>query len=173
MEYAIVLHLDDKNAEQIQKITEYIAVCTGNDYMISNHIPPHITIAGFCADDGTDISGIAADIAASICSFDVQIVTVGIFNPYVVFAAPVMNKGLLNACETANKILQTKGFECNQIYTPYNWVPHTSLAVRLNEASISNAVKAALEKFQPVMAAVDKLSIAACDPYKEIETSDL
>ena len=173
MKYAVVLYFDDNSAEQIQKITEYITVCSGNDYMISNHIPPHITIADFCADDNADVSGIASDIAASLNKFDIPIVSIGIFNPYVVFASPVMNESLLNACKTANQILQQKGFECNRIYTPYNWVPHISLAVKLNEDSVQNAVKAALEKFQPVMAVAEKLSIAVCDPYREIKTFDL
>ena len=172
MEYAAVLHLDDKSAEQIQKITQYIAEYTDNDYMISNRIPPHITVADFNADD-TEIQGIAADIASSLGKFNIPIVSLGIFAPKVVFASPVMNEGLLNACKTANQILQQKGFECNRIYTPYNWVPHISLAVKLNEASVKNAVNAALEKFQPVMATVEKLSVAACSPYKEIETADL
>lgn len=172
MEYAAVLRLDDKSAEQIQKITRYIAEYTHNDYMISNHIPPHITIAGFNADDA-EINDIAADIASSLSKFDIPIVSLGIFDPNVVFAAPVMNEGLLNACKTANQILQQKGFKCNRIYTPYNWVPHISLAVKLDKASVKNAVNAALEKFQPVMATIEKLSVAVCNPYKEIETADL
>lgn len=173
MEYAVVLHFNDSSAEQIQKITEHIAVCSGNDYMISSHIPPHITVAGFCTDDDTDVIGIASDIAVSLGKFDIPIASLGIFNPNVVFAAPVMNEGLLNACKTANHILQAKGFVCNKIYTPYNWVPHISLAVKLNENSVQKAAKAALEKFQPVMATAKKLSIAVCNPYKEIETADL
>ena len=173
MEYAIVLHLDDKSAEQIQNITEYVATCTGNDYMISNHIPPHITIADFKADSDYEIVGITSVIAESLSRFDIPIVSVGIFNPHVVFAAPVMNESLLNACKTANRIFQNKGFECNRIYTPYNWVPHISLAVKLDAASVKTAVNAALERFQPVMAAVEKLSIAVCNPYREIKTFDL
>lgn len=172
MEYAVVLSFDDKSIEQIQKITEYVAACIGNDYMISNLIPPHITIACFNSDNA-EINAIAADIASSLSKFDIPIVSVGIFNPNVVFAAPVMNESLLDACKTANQILQQKGFECNRMYTPYNWVPHISLAVKLNEDSVQKAIKAALEKFHPVMAAVEKLSIAVCDPYREIKTVDL
>ena len=173
MEYAVVLHFDENSAEQIWKITEHIAASSDNDYMISNHIPPHITVADFYADYDADISGAASDITASLSKFDVPIVSVGVFNPYVVFAAPVMNENLLNACKTANQILHKKGFECNRIYTPYNWVPHISLAVKLDEASVKKALIAALEKFQPMMAAVDKLSIAVCNPYREIKTFNL
>ena len=173
MEYAVVLYFDDNSTAQIQKITEHVAASSGNDYMISNHIPPHITIADFCSEDGTDVSGITADIAASLSKFDIPIVSMGIFNPNVVFASPVMNESLLNACKTANQVLQAKGFECNRVYTPYNWVPHISLAVKLNEATVQNAVKAALESFRPVMASAAKLSVAVCNPYKEIITFDL
>lgn len=173
LEYAIVLHLDNKSAEQIQKIIEYVANCTENDYMTSNHILPHITIADFKADSDNDINGVTADIAASLHKFDIPIVSVGIFNPYVVFAAPVMNESLLNACKTANQILRQKGIECNRMYTPYNWVPHISLAVKLDEASVKKAVNAAIEKFQPVMAVAQKLSVAVCNPYREIKTFDL
>ena len=172
MEYAVVLRFDDKSTEQIQKITEYIATYTGNDYMIANHIPPHITIADFNADNA-EINDIAADIAYSLSKFDIPIVSLGIFNPKVVFAAPVMNNSLLGACKTANQILQQKGFECNRIYTPYNWVPHISLAVKLDEDSVKKAINVALEKFQPVMAAVVKLSIAECNHYRELKTFDL
>ena len=173
MEYAVVLSFDDSSAEQIQKITEYVANCTENDYMISNHIPPHITIADFNADSDNDVNDVTDNIAASLSKFDISIVSVGIFNPYVVFAAPVMNESLLNACKTANQILQQRGFECNRMYTPYNWVPHISLAVKLDVASVKKAVNAALEKFQPLMAAAQKLTIAVCNPYRELKTFDL
>lgn len=173
MEYAVVLRFDDNSADEIQKITEYVANYAGNDYMISNHIHPHITIADFNADIDDGVNGITADIAASLSRFDIPIVSVGIFNPHVIFAAPVLNEHLLNACKTANQILRQKGYECNRIYTPYNWVPHISLAVKLDKASIQNATEAALEKFQPIMAVVEKLSVAVCDPYKEIKTFDL
>ena len=173
MEYAILLHLDDKSAEQIQNIIEYVVTCTGNDHMISNHIPPHITIADFNADSDDEIIDIASDIVESLNRFNIPIVSVGIFNPHVIFAAPVMNESLLNACKTANQIIQNKGFECNRVYTPYSWVPHISLAVKLDEASVKKAVNAALEKFRPVMASVEKLSIAVCNPYKETKTFDL
>ena len=173
MEYAIVLHLDDKSTEQIQNITAHVAECTDNDYMISNHIPPHITIAYFFAGDDIDTSGIAADIAASIRKFDIEIVSMGIFNPAVIFAAPVLNEHLLKACEAANKVLKLKGYELNQFYTPYNWVPHISLAVRQCKSSVEKAVSAALEEFQPIKATVENLSVAVCNPYKEIKTIDL
>ena len=173
LEYAVVLRFDDNSTEQIQRITEYIADCMENDYMISNHIPPHITIADFNTDRDDEINDVAADIAASLSKFDITFASVGIFNPNVVFAAPVMNENLLNACKTANQILQKKGFECNRIYTPYSWVPHISLAVKLNKASVQNAVKAALEKFQPIVVFVEKLSVAVCNPYKEIKVFGL
>lgn len=173
MEYAIVLHFDDKSTEQIQKITEYVAECTDNNYMLSNHITPHITIADFFTDDDIYTSDIMANIAASIRKFDIEIVSMGIFNPAVIFAAPVLNEALLKACEAANKILTLKGYELNQFYTPYNWVPHISLAVRQCKSSVQEAVNSALEKFQPMKSTVEKLSIAVCNPYKEIKTFDL
>lgn len=173
MEYAVVLHFDDKSTEQIQKITDYVAECTDNNYMLANHIRPHITIANFYTGDNIDTSSIASDIAASIGKFDIEIVAMGIFNPAVIFAAPVLNEALFKACEAANKILKLKGYELNQFYTPYHWVPHISLAVKQCKSSIQKAVNAALEEFQPIKATVENLSIAVCNPYKEIKTFDL
>lgn len=173
MEYVVVLHFDDKSTEQIQKITDHIAECTNNNYMLANYIRPHITIANFYTGDDIDASGIAADIAYSIGKFDIEIVSMGIFNPTVIYAAPVLNEALLKACEAANNILILKGYERNQFYTPYNWVPHISLAAKQCKSSIEEAVNSALEKFQPMKATIETLSIAVCNPYKEIKTFDL
>ena len=47
MKYLISLYFDDNTNKQIYGYIEKVAVVTGNDYMLANHVPPHITVSSF------------------------------------------------------------------------------------------------------------------------------
>ena len=47
MKYLISLYFDDNTNKQIYGYMEKVAAVTGNDYMLANHVPPHITVSSF------------------------------------------------------------------------------------------------------------------------------
>lgn len=59
--------------------------------------------------------------------------SIGLFNPSVLFLAPVINEFLLKSCEIVNNLIKVvSGTESNSNYIPYQWIPHTTIAVKLS-----------------------------------------
>ena len=51
LSYAVTLYFDDKASLEIRKLTKVLSTVTGNDYMLQNNVPPHLTLGMFHADD--------------------------------------------------------------------------------------------------------------------------
>ena len=50
--YAVTLYFDDKTTEEIRMLTKALYEVTGNDYMVRNNVPPHLTLGMFHVNDG-------------------------------------------------------------------------------------------------------------------------
>ena len=48
--YLVSLYFDDKSESKIQGLINEVAEKSGNNFMIDNNVPPHITIAAFQSD---------------------------------------------------------------------------------------------------------------------------
>ena len=49
--YAVTLYFDDRNSNAISNLTVKLAQIIGNDYMIANNVPPHLTLGMFHVED--------------------------------------------------------------------------------------------------------------------------
>ena len=169
MDYAVVLYFDEETELYFNRISSAIE---GSD--ISNYKPkvfPHITIADFHTEK---ISTIISAIEHNISIFeagDVTWASLGSFVPSVLFAAPVFNEYLLNSCTSINNLIKPFAPHCGYgHYLPFQWVPHTTLASRLDSDSLRNAFNAASQIFTTTTGKCTKLSIVQCSPIKEIKT---
>ena len=177
MDYAIALYFDKATADYFCNIINAIARSGGNNYMVDTKIPPHITISFFCAEKIEQIEKIKNELDNNLADFtagDVIWTSLGIFVPAVIFAAPVLSEYLLNACINANKIVEPFS-EVGDYghYLPFNWVPHTALAVKLDQAGLKTAFDIASQQFNPISGRINRLVLAECNPYKEIAIWDL
>jgi len=170
MDYAIVLYFNDESEAKFNVLIEQVARKT-NNYMIDNKIPPHITISMFST---SDINKAEHVVSSHIHEFkeltqcELLWVSIGAFVPQVLFAAPVMNQQLINACEMINRFLEPEIDSLNRYYQFNSWVPHTTLATKMTKDELICAVEVASLKFTPLSGYVNRIALARCNPYKEL-----
>ena len=175
MDYAIILCFDQSTEAYFNNIIASIAGSGVSGYMIDHKIPPHITVAFFSTEK---IGKIIGKLDKSLPRMKADAVTwasLGTFVPRVLFAAPVMSQYLLNACIEINRLiapLSTLGSE-GHYYLPYQWVPHTALAVQLDSDGLKKAFDIASGQFTAVSGRSNRLLLAECNPYKVVKTWDL
>jgi len=58
-------------------------------------------------------------------------------------------------------------------YLPFQWVPHTTLASRLDSDSLKRAFDVAMQKFTAIKGKCISLSLIQCSPVKELKTWDI
>lgn len=175
MDYAIVLYFDTATEEIFTQIIKAIANSVHNQnasYMLEHKIPPHITVSFFHADDIDEVVCVLNDSHLGFTAGDIFWGTLGTFVPNVLFAAPVLNEYLLNTCTTINKLLKNR-VNLHRFYLPYQWVPHTTLATKLNQDELIMAFDIASKHFTSFGGKSNRIALVECNPYKEVRTWDL
>lgn len=61
----------------------------------------------------------------------------------------------------------------NENYTPEKWIPHCALAIRLNKEQFEKAMIIEKSIDFPIVAKVQKVAFARCNPYKEIKVWEI
>jgi len=183
MEYAIVLYFDSETEDYFNKIINDIAGGTANHSITDAKMPPHITVSSFRTEKIEDIINALDKNYLSFTAATVIWPSLGTFVPQVLYAAPVLNKYLLDCCEKANQLVGPYVDEPDKFYLPYNWVPHTSLAMNLTPDELKIAFDIAIRQFTFRAGKSNRLCLAECNPsscgpleivkYEEIKIWDL
>ena len=170
MEYAVVLYFDQHTQARLTQIMQEIVSEGANDYMLAHKIPPHITLSTFRCTRRAPMQAMVERCAHELTSGTVAWISLGAFVPSVLFASPVQNEYLLDACKSVNDRLASMADVQGYGYSvPYRWVPHTSLAVRLTHEELCGGFATAARHFSPLVGTADRLALVACNPYKEIK----
>jgi 2'-5' RNA ligase len=171
MEYAVVLCFNKTVEDKINSLIHQIANETGNKYMVDNNIPPHVTISLFKYDE--DIDTIIKIVENNISKFNknkIGIASIGIFNPNVLFLSPIMNDYLIESNKNISKIIKTNDkVLLDKNYVGNQWIPHISLAVKLNKEELVNGFKILMEYFEVLEIETNRIGLVKCNPYKNIK----
>ena len=89
--YLISVYFDDKSNKIISNYINKIAQKTGNTFMTDNHVPPHLTIMSVEAREEKKLTEVMEQLERSLTKGQIQMVSVGVLLPYVLYAAPVLN----------------------------------------------------------------------------------
>src|SRR5665647_3799994 len=98
MDFAVVLYFDSGTEGKIQTLIKKIADGNGNTYMVDHAIPPHVTVAYFEKEIPDGLPELLDQVVPMIDVQNVDFASIGIFNPYVIFLAPVFTEYLLHCC---------------------------------------------------------------------------
>ena len=171
MEYAIVLYFNKTAEDKINSLIYKIANETGNKYMVDNDIPPHITISLFKYDEEIDtIINIVENNISKLNKNKIGIASIGIFNPNVLFLSPMINDYLIELNKNISKIIKTNdNVLLDKNYIENQWIPHISLAVKLNKNELVNGIKTIIEYFEIFEIEANRIGLAECNPYKNIK----
>ena len=172
--YAIVLYFDDATNKTIGNMIERAAALSGNNYMLDINIPPHVTLGCFFTDEQSNLYERVESFAKGVTPFEVTFHTIGAFEPYVLFASPIKDAYLAELNNSLHKLLLDYYEPAeNANYLPDRWMPHCSLAVRLDAEQFAKAKAIESEIDFPFTALVTKIALAKCNPYNEVATWSL
>lgn len=194
--YLVSIYFDEKADKRIREYIRLAAKRSGNHFMISGNVPPHMTISAFeikdrngpavCGEENFQMSQerrgiLEGEIVAALegCVRNlqkgtVQWVSVGTFFPGVLFLSPVLNQYLLGLSEQIYECLSgMEAVEISRFYKPYQWLPHTTIAKTLDKEEMKLAFGAMQECFGMFGAEVIRIGLAKTNPYEEIINWDI
>ena len=175
MKYLISLYFDDNTNKQIYGYIEKVAVVTGNDYMLANHVPPHITVSSFEVHANVEnnvikqledmISMALQDIAVG----DVQWVGSGAFMNSVLYLTPVLNAYLLDIMQKMYDIVKDcSDIEVSKFYRPFQWLPHTTIGKKMSPEELIGGFGVVQSDFRILQGKVVRISLSKASPYEDI-----
>ena len=170
--YAVSLHFSREVNEIIASAEKEIAEITGNNFMIENKVPPHITIGAFHGTKESEarLLQIVEDFTRAQTPGTVLFKEAGNFNGKVLFLKPEKNDFLTKINSELHKVILPE-FEPgeNGYYVPDIWFPHTTLATRLNQSQFQAALTIAEKISLPLEAAVTEIAVYLCSPFAELK----
>lgn len=175
MKYLVSLYFDENTNRQIRKHMEAVAEVTGNQYMIMNQVPPHITVSSMEIDDaaGEDVIKHLKDNISSlfegIPSGEVQWVGCGAFMDSVLYLSPVLNAYLQDMMQCVyDAALGCPDVEISRYYQPFQWLPHTTVGKKMTAEELVKGFETVQVSFRIIQGKVIKVGLAKASPYEEI-----
>lgn len=171
--YSISLFFDEKGQCRIKKIISDISQITGNNYMVTHEVPPHITIGMFKAYDEELHQLITTVEKLSKLSREIKLKKLEIEtfrNKLLLLKPDSYNTEMLNLLnkELHNQCLKKFSAGCNNLYLPENFFPHIAIASGLTNVQVEKAKDYLKDKLQNIELEIKRMSLAQRHPYKEI-----
>ena len=154
--YLISVYFDDKSNKIISNYINKIAQKTGNTFMTDNHVPPHLT-------------KVMEQLERSLTKGQIQLVSVGVLLPYVLYAAPVLNLYLEDMIEQVHDMVKhIPEVRMSRYYQPMQWLPHITLGKKLSKEQMQEAFSVMQELFVPMEVTVAEIGFAKTNPHQDL-----
>lgn len=180
MKYLVSLYFDENTNRQIRKHMEAVAEMTGNQYMIVNQVPPHITVSSMEIDEavGEDVLKLLEDnitvALRDISGSEIQWVGCGAFMDSVLYLSPVLNAYLQDIMQRVyNAASDCSDVEISRFYQPYQWLPHTTIGKKMTAEELVKGFETVQVNFRVLQGKVVKVGLAKASPYDEIAVWNL
>lgn len=172
--YAVTLYFDDETSGKLRGLTKELSEVTGNNYMIQNNVPPHLTLGMFHVHktDVEKLKNLFGDFVESVqtkilCGNNFEI-SLGAFDSFVskvIFIKIEKDKLLSEINRLLHKIF-VPHFEAgdNRNYLPENWYPHITLGCKLTSEQFEKGMSFLKESGLP-NARCTRIGLACCNPY--------
>jgi 2'-5' RNA ligase len=155
MAYAVVLTLDPRSEEAIRRLWDGLADAKLTVALRDGGATPHITLAVFGTQsplppfpaagkgDGEERAGGLGAGLGEIPQLELYLSHVGVFpgDEGVVFAGATPTSELLALHKAVHEVMGPQMGEPRAYYLPGRWVPHVTLAIRLNALERMAAVR--------------------------------
>ena len=172
--YLISIYFDKNTEKRLQGLMKSVAKATGNTFMLDNHVPPHITVAGVETKHEDILLAHMEELVKQMEISEIQFVSVGTFGVQVIFVQPVLNAYLHKLVETFTQELgQIEETMCNPYYQPFHWLPHCTIGKQLSQEQMLQAFEVMQKQFVPVDAKVVRIGVAKTNPHRDIKVWEL
>jgi len=172
--YLISAYFDDSTNKKLKNYIDKVALKTGNSFMTDNNVPPHMTISSIEAKNEGILLPSFEKLKKSLDFGNIQLVSVGVFFPYVMYAAAVPGDCLLNLSEKIyDEYKDIQETSVSRYYRPGAWLPHVTIGKTLNRTQMNEAFSIMQDLFVPMEATVTGLGLARTNPHEDIDYFDL
>lgn len=171
--YLISAYFDECTTKHLTRLINTVAEKCGNTYMTDNNVPPHMTVSSF---EIREPYNLVEDFnkLKDIGTGDINIISVGAFLPYVLYASPLLNQYIQSLADSTYKILSARNdVAINKCYKPYQWFPHITLGKKLSKEEMQTAFEAMQLHFSPVAGKIVKLGLSETNPHRDIAVIEL
>ncbi|MBQ3583444.1 MAG: 2'-5' RNA ligase family protein [Lachnospiraceae bacterium] len=167
--YLISIYFDDKTNDRIQQFIHQVAKKSGNTFMLDGNVPPHITISAFESRQEAKVIQILEQVAAELKTGTIQWAAVGMFLPYVIYLAPVLNEYLHTLSQNIfDSLSVVEDIKIRPCYQPFSWIPHTTIGKKLSKEEMKIAFDVLQNQFGTFQGMVTKIGLAKTNPYEEL-----
>ncbi|QFJ55382.1 2'-5' RNA ligase family protein [Pseudobutyrivibrio xylanivorans] len=172
--YLISAYFDEKANKILSGYIDGVAKACGNNFMIDNNVPSHLTILSIEAKDEEAVVEKASAVMKTLSSGEILIPTLGQILPGVIYASPVINEYIMD--------LQVKLYEAlkdmeeisfSKYYLPYSWMPHITLGKTLEPEQMKDAFTYLQKSFVPLEAKIVEIGVAKTNPHRDIYSNTL
>ena len=172
--YLVSIYFNEKTNKRIQQYINKVAEHTGNQYMIEEQVPPHITISAFeTTQEDEAILNLEEAVKKLKCG-KLTFASVGQFFPYVMHIAPVLNEYLhemsVMVCAALFQVNRTK---ISPYYQPFQWLPHVTIGKKLTKQEMQIAFAIMQNSFGTFEGEVVKIGLAKPNPHRDIVSWEL
>ena len=172
--YLISAYFDEQTNKRIQRYIGKIAEKTGNNFMTMNQVPPHLTISSVEARNGELLIPYVEKLECMLCQGSIQFVSVGMFFPYVMYLAPVLNGYLQEMAEQIyQSVCRVPEVSVSRFYQPMQWMPHITLGKKLTREQMQIAFTIMQDGFAPFEGKVTGIGLAKTNPHEDILRMEL
>ena len=177
MKVAVILIVDEESQNKINGVRKIL-----NDHSIPDNAVKinHITLADIEINESQieQVKSIVKNFAKSHHKVKMQLEAVGSFmkQKNVLFYTPILDENLINLNSELVCALSEKVIECNALCIKNKWLPHLTIAIKVNDEQLVKSFKLLRENnILPLFSEGEKIQLLCHDPkpYKEIETYEL
>ncbi len=105
--YLVSVYFDDKSNKIISDYINKIAQKRQEIlFMTDNHVPPHLTIMSVEAREEEKLTEVMEQLERSLTKGQIQLVSVGVLLPYVLYVTPVLNLYLEDMIEQVHDMVK-------------------------------------------------------------------
>ncbi len=171
--YLISAYFDEKTNRVLQGYIAKVAKATGNDFMVANLVPPHLTLSAIEARSVDVLVPAFEKLGTQISMGDISLITAGQLMQKVLYVSPYLNEYLHN--------LEQQVFDCfidipnttiSNYYRPFSWLPHVTLAKTLTREQMLAAVQTMVD-FKRLDASIVRIGLAKVNPHEDVRLIDL
>lgn len=167
--YLISAYFDEETNKKIMSWIDRIARETGNIFMTSNHVPPHLTVASVEARNEEVLKPVMEELSKTMYTGPVQFVSVGALLPYVLYVTPVLNGYLQEmSIQVFDRIPKNEEITINKFYRPLQWLPHVTVGKTLDKEQMQKAFAVMQECFVPFTGKIVSMGLAKTNPHEDV-----
>ena len=167
--YLISAYFDENTSRIISRYIEGVADVTGNDFMIANKVPPHLTVMSIEARNPRQLEGAFEGTCKLLSSDEIVIPTLGQLLPYVIYSGLVLNEYLLDMQKKFYDAMKDiPDTSISKFYTPYSWMPHITIGKTLSKEQMNLAFEYMQKSFAPVSGKIVELGLAKTNPHEDL-----